>query len=174
MKVHRRAVMTMSTVVKLMIGIVTGVLVLGTLAWWALEREYGGQDAVSGVAIGRLPDGTAELREITWPGLDPEAGTDYEVTDEGGVVVVRFVDHGGAVLFSGTGDEVTAWLDEQGPQLYTGTYGEVIDHRRSLQESGQSGFPVWLVPIWVVPILTAIIAARREEKARGTGPAVAR
>jgi hypothetical protein len=142
------------------------VLVLGTLAWWTFEQEYGGQDAVSGVAIGHLADGTAELREITWPGLDPEASTDYEVADEGDVVVVRFVDHGGAVLFSGTADEVTAWLDEQGPQLYTGTYGEVIDYRRSLQESGQRSFPVWLIPIWFVPILTSIVVARREERER--------
>ncbi len=163
---HRRAVSTMSKVVTVILALVTGVLVLGTFAWFGVEQEYGGQDAVSGVAIGHLADGTAELREVTWPGLDPEASTDYEVTDEGDVVVVRFVDHGGAVLFSGTADEVAAWLDEQGPQVYTGTYGEVIDYRRSLQESGQSGFPFWLVPIWFVPILTAIIVARREEKER--------
>jgi hypothetical protein len=166
MEVHRRAVVAMSTLVKVMIGLVTGVLVLGTLAWWTFEQEYGGQDAVSGVAIGHLADGTAELREITWPGLDPEASTGYEVADEGDVVVVRFVDHGGAVLFSGTADEVDSWLDEQGPQLYAGTYDGAIAYRRDLQESGQDGFPVWMIPIWFVPILTAVIASRRSEEKR--------
>ena len=166
---HRKAVVAMSTVVKLMIGLVTGVLVLGTLAWWTLEREYGGQDAVSEVVIGHLPDGSAEVRELTGPRVDPrwgDYGGEYEVVDEDGTFVVRFVDRGGEMLFSGTEDEATAWLDEQGPVLFTGTYGEAIDHRRSLQESGQTGFPVWLVPIWFVPILTAIIAARRQEEER--------
>jgi hypothetical protein len=164
--------MTMSTVVKLMIGIVTGVLVLGTLAWWAFEREYGGQDAVRDVAVGVLPEG-AEVRDVPWASTDPEGSADYEVVDEGGLVVVRFVDRGGAVLFSGTGDEVTAWLDEQGPQLFVGTYAQAVDYRQGLQDEGTSGFPVWLVPIWFVPILTAIVAARREEKAQGAGHAVA-
>ena len=161
---HREVVMAMSKVLMVVLALVTGVLVLGTFAWFGVDQEYGGQDAVSGVAIGHLADGTAELREITWPGLDSEASTDYQVAEEGDVVVVRFVDHGGAVLFSGTADEVSVWLDEQGPQLYTGTYGEVIDYRRDLQESDQGGFPFWLIPIWFVPILTAVLAGRRDRE----------
>lgn len=167
-------VRAMSKVVIVILALVTGVLVLGTFAWFAVEREYGGQDAISGVVIGHLPDGSAEVRELTGPGVDPRwAGYEgeYEVFDEGGTVVVRFVDRGGEMLFSGTEDEVAAWLDDQGPVLFTGTYGEATDFRRSLQESGQSGFPVWLVPIWFVPILTAMIAARRE-KAEPATPAV--
>lgn len=165
--------MAMSTVVKLVIGLVTGVLVLGTLAWWAFEDEYGGQDAVRDVAVGVLPEG-AEVREVPWASTDPEGSADYEVVDEGGVVVVQRVDGAGAELYRGTADEVTAWLDEQGPQLFVGTYAQAVDYRQGLQDEGTSGFPVWLVPIWFVPILTAIIAARREEKAQGAGPVVAR
>jgi hypothetical protein len=66
------------------------------------------------------------------------------------------------MLVEGTEDEVAAWLEEQGPVLFTGTYGEATDFRRSLQESGQSGFPFWMIPIWFVPILAAVIARRRE------------
>jgi hypothetical protein len=158
------AVRTMSTLVKVVVALVTGVLVLVTFVWMSFEREYGGQDAVSGVAIGHLADGSAELRELTWPGLGPEESTEYEVSDEDGVSVVRLVDHEGAVLFSGTAGEVTAWLDAQGPVLFTGTYAEVVDHRRSLQESDQHGFPVWLVPVWMVPLLVAVLAGRRDRR----------
>ncbi len=160
-------VRAVSKVVMVILALVTGALVLGTFVWFSFEQEYGGQDAVSGVVIGHLPDGSAEVRELTGPAVDARWADyegEYEVFDEDGTVVVRFVDRGGEMLVSGSADEVAAWLDDQGPVLFTGTYGEVTDFRRSLQESGQSSFPVWMIPIWFVPILTAIIASRREQK----------
>ncbi len=161
-------VRTVSKIVLVVLALVTGVLVLGTFAWFSVEQEYGGQDAVSGVVIGHLPDGSAEVRELTGPAVDPRWADyegEYEVFDEDGIVVVRFVDRGGEMLASGTQDEVVAWLDDQGPVLFTGTYGEATDFRRSLQESGQSGFPFWMVPIWFVPILVGVLAARRDRTA---------
>ncbi len=156
----------MSTVGKLALLLVTGVLVLGTLAWFGFQREYGGQEQVRGVAVGLLADGGAEVREVPWGAGDPEAGLDYEVVVEGGVATVRYVDHGGEALFTGTPDEAAAWLDGEGEQLYVGgSYEEALQYRADLQDSGKSGFPVWMVPIWFVPILVSIIAARRSEQA---------
>lgn len=69
-------------------------------------------------------------------------------------LVVRFVDHEGAALFSGTAEEVSAWLDAQGAQLVTGTHQETVEYLQRLRDEGKPGFPFWLVSIWFVPVLT--------------------
>jgi hypothetical protein len=104
-------------------------VVLGGLFAWALEDEYGAGDAPGGVTEQR-PDGVV----IVWD-VRPREFLEIQPTDDGRWLVLerdptteattvrfeaaseedaqRFVEQQATVVFSGTQDEVDAWLEQR-------------------------------------------------------------
>lgn len=101
------------------------------------EREYGGQDAIEGLAKGYLLDDMVEVRQVDW-GLAAEAASDYELTVEADQAVIRLVDGGGRVLFTGTLYEADTWLNEQGPQRYLGSRSGADAYLANLRDGAKN------------------------------------
>lgn len=164
--------MSMSIGARVLLIVLAVLVGIGAFVSYAIEREYGGQSAIEGLAKGYLPENVVEVREVDW-GLEAEASNDYEMRVEASdVAVVALVDGNGRVLFTGTPSEATSWLDTQGPQQFVGTNQTADAYLTDLRDGAKSYTTSIVLAIVAVGILTvAVIPNRKPRQSHAIGPA---
>lgn len=150
------------------IALVAGGLLVGFFGWilWADEATFQGWEAMEGLEEGYLPGGSVEIREVPWSNREAQVSGSYEVRAvDGDSYEVALVDRGGQVLFTGTLNEVEAWLDDQGEQVFIGTQSEAsawIEEARDTEKSYV--IPAIVIGVGVLLLIVGLVPIRRASK----------
>lgn len=157
--------MRMSVGARIGLGVLAVALGLAALVAYSVENEYGGQEAVEGLAKGYLPSAVVEVRDVGWAG-STDAAIDYEVIVEDTSATVRLIDGGGRVLFKGTPTEADLWLDAQGSQMYVGSSTGADGYLNDMRDDAKSFAIAWVLAI--VGAVSLIAAAIPNRHSRGS------
>ena len=155
--------MRMSIGVRIGLGVLAVVLGVAALIVYSVEDEYGGQEAVEGLAKGYLPSAVVEVRDVSWADSG-DAAIDYEVIVEDSDATVQLIDGGGEVLFTGTPTETNLWLDAQGSQMYTGSNAGADGYLNSLRDGAKSFAIAWVLGIVAAVALIAAVIPNRHPR----------
>ncbi len=155
--------MRMSMGVRVALILLAVVLGLTALIVLGVEREYGGQEAIEGIAKGYLPNQLVEVRDVDWA-LDTEASGDYELAVEGNDAVIRLVEGDGGILFTGPPDEAGTWLDEQGSRQYLGANDDADAYLNDLRDSAKSYTGAIVLGLAALGLLIVAVVPNRQAR----------